>query len=337
MQKKPEVRESAGGAEELYESVSRILRDAERHVLGLEDFAELFGTPAEKIPEASRKIIGSVNFGYRKITGTAENEVLAYVMKRVHSGELSVSGRERKSSWEKGWGKNLEAFLASGGDEKALIPKYIHSRQPVRLHQQYILPEDESFEWDWYRVFRPWLFENHFQDVDTVYEFGCGTGFNLVELARLFPDKRFVGLDWCESSREIVRLLAERCGLPVEGRLFDFFNPDRDMKLEKNSAVLTIGALEQTGRNYGKFTDWLLGSGVKRCVHVEPVLEWYDENHPVDQAAREFHRARGYWQGFPELLRKLEAEGRVEILKEKRSFFGSLYVEGYSQLMWRPK
>ena len=29
-------------------------------------------------------------------------------------------------------------------------------------------------------------------------------------------------------------------------------------------------------------------------------------------------------------------EGRVEILKRKRSHFGSLYLEGYSQLIWRP-
>ena len=72
------------------------------------------------------------------------------------------------------------------------------------------------------------------------------------------------------------------------------------------------------------------------CVHVEPIVEWYDARTPFDEAARAFHKARGYWEGFPWRLHLLDQAGRIEILKQKRSGFGSLYLEGYSQIVWRP-
>jgi hypothetical protein len=49
-----------------------------------------------------------------------------------------------------------------------------------------------------------------------------------------------------------------------------------------------------------------------------------------------YHRKRGYLSGFLPRLKSLEAEGRITILEAKRMFFGSLYHEGYSFVVWRP-
>jgi hypothetical protein len=73
-----------------------------------------------------------------------------------------------------------------------------------------------------------------------------------------------------------------------------------------------------------------------RVVTIEPIVEWYDADDPIDLAAIRFHTARNYWRGFPAKLAALERDGRVEVLARKRSYFGSLYIEGYSQLIWRP-
>jgi hypothetical protein len=100
--------------------------------------------------------------------------------------------------------------------------------------------------------------------------------------------------------------------------------------------VLTVGALEQTGTEWGPFLDWLLAARPMRVVTIEPIVEWYDPDDPVDLAAIRFHTARNYWRGFPAKLAALEEAGRVEVLARKRSYFGSLYIEGYSQLVWRP-
>jgi hypothetical protein len=49
-----------------------------------------------------------------------------------------------------------------------------------------------------------------------------------------------------------------------------------------------------------------------------------------------FHQRRGYWQRFPQVLRDLESRQKVKVLKMKRSFFGSEFIEGYSQTIWKP-
>jgi len=95
--------------------------------------------------------------------------------------------------------------------------------------------------------------------------------------------------------------------------------------------------LEQTGRAYESFLQFLLEASPTLCVHVEPICEWYDENNLIDYVAIKFHKKRKYWENFPNRLRELEDEGKVEIFKMKRPYFGSLYLEGYSQIIWRPR
>jgi hypothetical protein len=36
------------------------------------------------------------------------------------------------------------------------------------------------------------------------------------------------------------------------------------------------------------------------------------------------------------MLQKLAVDGRVEIQRVKRLYFGSLFMEGYSLIVWRP-
>ena len=306
------------------------------HELKLEDFARLFGTAIDDIPDDCRKLIAQHDFRYRKLEGHERDQVLLNVLKRIDSDQFSMAGTAGKARWEKGWSENLESFMEHGHDLSQLVPKYIRPDQPLRLDQNYVVPVDTNFELNWYEVFRLWLFSTYLKDAETVYEFGCGSGFNLAVLSQLYPRKELYGLDWAAASRDIVNELAKTYGWNMKGLLFDFFSPDESVKIADNSVVLTIGALEQTGRDYEPFLQYLLKASPKLCVHVEPILEWYDENNLVDYAAIRFHEKRKYWEGFPGRLKELESEGKVEILKTKRSCFGSLYLEGYSQLVWRP-
>ena len=69
---------------------------------------------------------------------------------------------------------------------------------------------------------------------------------------------------------------------------------------------------------------------------MEPTVELYDETNLVDHLAAKFHKKRGYTQGYLPRLKALEAEKKVEILKVKRTYFGSLFMEGFSFIIWRP-
>ena len=154
-------------------------------------------------------------------------------------------------------------------------------------------------------------------------------------MASLYPEKRYCGLDWAAASKEIVDAMARRYGWQMTGRVFDFFRPDPRLFIEPESVVFTLGALEQTGANWEPFLDYILQFKPALCVHIEPVVEWYSTSAP-DSAAAALHHARGYWSGFFARLLALRAEGRAEILKMKRTGFGSQYIEGYSQIIWRP-
>jgi len=300
------------------------------------DFAELLGIADEDLPAECLDEIERFGFEYRTLNGLERDEVLLKVFRQVDSGTLTVAGKQGKGRWERGWSENLDAFVNSNGDVASLVPKYIRPAQPVRLLQNYVLPLRSEFELRWYHVFRTWLFRQYLTGFDVIYEFGCGSGHNLAALAQMFPQTRLVGLDWAAASRDIVNAMADRHGWKVEGRIFDFFSPDADLEILPNSAVLTIGALEQTGGDYEAFLQYLLRSNAALCVFIEPICEWYDENNLVDYAAIRFHRARKYWTGFPTRLETLQKAGRAVIVKKKRSFFGSLFLEGYSQLIWRP-
>ena len=69
---------------------------------------------------------------------------------------------------------------------------------------------------------------------------------------------------------------------------------------------------------------------------MEPLCELYDPDNLVDYVAYRYHKQRGYLDGYLTRLRQLEAEGRIEILKTQRVYFGNLYHEGYSFIAWRP-
>lgn len=262
---------------------------------------------------------------YRVLEGAEERAVIADVMARIP--QLAKAGDITR--WEKGWSENLEAFRKSG-DPADLRPKYIRDKLPLRHHGRFVEAEDPDAEMKWYEDFRaehitPWL-----SKLSIVYEFGCGSGHNLAFLQERFPGKEIVGLDWSWASVEI----AERLG--VFGRRFDFFNPTVP-NFPVKAGVLTVGAMEQTGpRRWLPFMEELLLAKPSVVVNVEPQMEWYDASNPVDATAIAVHEAKGFWTGFWDWLRAKRREKQVEILQAKRTGFGSLMIEGYNLIVWRP-
>jgi hypothetical protein len=74
----------------------------------------------------------------------------------------------------------------------------------------------------------------------------------------------------------------------------------------------------------------------KLCVHLEPVLELYDEATLFDYLAIRCHTTRNYLKNWLSDIRALEKSGKAEIIEEKRLQFGDRYHEAYSVIAWRP-
>jgi hypothetical protein len=145
-------------------------------------------------------------------------------------------------------------------------------------------------------------------------------------------------LDWVESSVGLINLLAERKKYNLEGQVFNMFSPNKKLNLQKNSAVLTVHALEQLGSNFVKFIDFVIDKSPCVCLNIEPIYELYDKNNLIDHLAMEFHKKRNYLFGFLAYLKKLEKEEKIEILKVQRLQYGScMYHDSYSFVVWKPK
>jgi len=306
-------------------------------VLRLGDFARLFGTSNAEVQRFCYDEILGHDFRYSKLEPMERDEVILRALKRINSVDLPIAGAAGSlKRWEKGWKGNLAEINNPASVESGLIPKYFKKNQPLRLYQEFVKSPNPDFELDWFDVFRRWLFKKYLAKPEQVYEFGCGTGNNLALLGRLFPDKTMYGLDWAVSSKKIVDRLAKIRGWNIQGKIFDFFSPDQSLKMPENSAVLTIDALEQTDSRYEKFLQFLIKKSPAVCIHVEPIVEWYDENNLIDYLAILHHRRRRYLEGFVNRLKSLESQRRIRILKLRRSYFGSTLIEGYSQVIWQP-
>lgn len=297
------------------------------------DLAEILGVDSADLPAECLRRIAERDFTHRALDGPERDAVQSEVTKALEA-ELPVSGPARIEAWERGWGDICDRFERSGGDPEALWPHYFRPGV-MRLRGAYVRPCDPYFERHFVAVLLAWLAHAHLREATAVYEFGCGPGHNLVDLARLLPHARFVGLDWATASQRIVGRFSELLGRDFTARRFDMFEPDPTLVIERSAAVISIGAMEQLGTRFGPFLDFLRTSDAALCVHVEPLHELYDTADPFDALAARYAEKRGYLRGFVPRLQELAAAGEIEIRHLKRHL-GSQFHDGWGTVVWRP-
>ena len=268
------------------------------------------------------------DFRYRRLDRNERDDVIQGILNKLDS--FTKTGAHRHEIWESCWADARTAFDEADNNLVALDPTFLGAHPIVRIGGDFAKPRDPKFETHWFRVMRRWLFERFMPGASRIFEFGCGSGFNLAAAARLFPQAQLTGLDW-------VNQVALTQGYNLKGRRFDFFNPDDSLSLGPDSVILTCAALEQTGRDFTLFSEWLLHQRPKLVLNIEPILEFYDPSSLVDTTAMRYHAQRAYLNGYFSWLKDREREGQVDIILARRLYFGSLYHEAYSVLAWQPR
>ena len=94
-------------------------------------------------------------------------------------------------------------------------------------------------------------------------------------------------------------------------------------------------ALEQLGPRAKAVVEFLLEMRPRRCLHIEPILEFYDPADPVDDIARRYHLARTYPHWLEPTLQQLVQAGKIEILGQGCVRLGNTIHEAYSYIAWR--
>ncbi len=305
-------------------------------ILTLDTLAQSFGTTVDDITDECHDLLQNMDSRYYLVSGIEREKLIADILHRIDDDKQIIGAPERTDKWFKGWKENLDDLRNSDYDLDSLMPKFIRKNQPIRFMGDYIIPSESHFEHVYFNIFRAWLFEKYFSKYDTIYDVGCGSSYNLIELCRRFPDKKVYGFDFVQSSVDIVNDLSKHHGFNTEGRLFNMIEPDFDVQLNDNSVFFTSGAIEQIASKFDNLIDFLLEKKPDLVVHIEPTYEVYDQSLLFDYLAAKFHRKRGYTMGYLPALQKLEAEGKIEIIKIKRLNFGSLFMEGFTNIIWRP-
>ncbi len=306
----------------------------EEKKLGVADFEQLFN---EKITPYLADRIREYDFVYVEADDQERDLLLKKIISFLLDKNVIYSGEHRHNEWEAGWGENLKDLTITSQKE-AMNPKYFGKYNNLRLRQKFIHPVSKDFERNSLWIIVDWLADTYLRKFHTVYEFGCGTGHNLFRIREANPEATLWGCDWAKSSQEIIKKVNESgVDKKIFGKNFDFFKPDQNFRLEPNSAIYTVAALEQVGGRFQEFMAYIIANSPKICIHIEPIAELLDSNNLLDYLSIEYFKKRNYLSGFLTYLRELEKQGKVEILKQSRNYIGSLFIEGYSVVVWRPK
>ncbi len=297
------------------------------------DFAAAFGEmPTPYV--ASR--IDAHDFAYRPLDEDDRDRYIRQIVATLLDGDLVRAGEERRGQWEDGWAAHTDAVDA-GFYRASLVPRYFGKYPVVRWQQELIAPVGRDFEYHSLAAIEDWLFDKYLRKAGHVYEFGCGTAHNLLRVRDVNPTAELWGLDWAVASQRIIARINE-AGIDdkLHGQRFNLFEPDRDFALSDGAAVVTVAALEQLGPRFQSFVAYLLEQRPALCIHIEPIAELLDEGNLLDFLSLAYFKRRNYLSGFLDHLRALEREGRLTIHLARRTSIGSLFIDGYSVVVWSP-
>ena len=297
----------------------------------LEDLKDIIGfdTPFES--SQFSKLVDE-DLLYSDLTNTEAN--LLSILKRIDSGELKKASQDRFNDWSDGWNENLIEYKETGQQE-SLIPKYFRDFGICRFQDKYIRAESPVFVYRVINILRTYIFSKYFKDVSKIYEIGCGTGHHLLRLSELFPNKSLCGLDWTETSSQIIQEINKNNSTNIEYGIFDFNSPDYSLDVPDGSAILTFGALEQIGHNHDKYFSWIFDKNPEIIVNIEGFNELYDQNIMSHYLAHKYHKIRGYLDGYLNYIEKLEEKGLVTIIDKYHVKFGNQYDDSSSYVVWR--
>lgn len=301
------------------------------------DFANSFGEGAENLPKTLLDLIQSEDLALYPLSKSDRDLLLIEIIERIRSDKQIIAAGNRTSAWERGWAENLELFRQNPSSDSALVPKFVRPDLPIRWFKAYYTSNKVNFELSYINILRHYVITKYFTSIDFLYEFGAGTGFNLLHAHRVIPKLKLIGTDFVQPSVDLMNEIGIRRGLPLEACLFNMLSPElEELRLKQNSAVWTFGSLEQLGGHLDPIIDYFVSNRPRICVHIEPIVEFYEDDSLEDYLAKWFQTKRGYSSGLVQILNGYQKKGRIQILKSQRLNFGSLMMEGYNLVVWKP-
>lgn len=304
-----------------------------------ETLVELTGIPFK---DEQRGLIfaGLPELSYSRATPAQEASIFADIEKTIAAKSFRVVGDgDDNAVWSRGWGE-VAAKVAAAEQVtiETLKPQYYHNEVPLRMLGGYVYPHTDYFEYYVGIAVRRQVLLTYLDNPRRLVELGCGTGMNLLLASQLFPEAALAGSDWVQPTLDILATMGKSIGRPIDGTLYDMLTGKgfEDVRIDHETDVLTFHALEQIGDNAGPVLDGLIKRRPRRCMHMEPIVDFYDRSVPFDDIGARYHQSRRYLTGLYPLLKEREVAGDIKIIAERRIPLGNLYHEAYSYVIWSP-
>ena len=264
------------------------------------------------------------------------------ILKTLEDNNIIQAGRKRQTDWLKGWGENLRNFDISN-DIKDLIPKYYNKFPYIRYNSDLFRVNNEDAELNSVRILINYVADIYLKNFEEIIEIGAGTCHHILELSKILKnDPTFYALDWSESTTLIAGRLKEKNHInSIHSFKFDFFNPlwHKEIKLpnKNKSALYSFAALEQIGQEFHNLFNFIKNTiKPKIIIHLEPIAELLPQDQLLSYLSTKYFYKRNYLNGYYSFLKQKEKDGEIVIHEASRMPFGSLFIEGYSLIVWSP-
>ena len=206
-----------------------------KKLIGHQDIAMLLN---DKLSDYVKNKISEYKLAYSPLEKKEEEEVIIKIIDTLLDPFLIYSGPHRLKQWEKGWDQNLKK-LTKEKTTDAVLPHYFGKHEINRLNQTFVKGVSPNYERNIFYVVVDYVFDKYLREFENIYEFGCGTGQNLLKAREVNPSANLYGLDWAKSSQKIIeKMISINLVKNIKGINFDLFKPDKKIKILDNSAVL---------------------------------------------------------------------------------------------------
>ena len=244
------------------------------------------------------------------------------------SENFKIAGEHRKADWEKGW-SGQGVFYSE--DEYNNLPYYFANNTHVRIGGKIYKDCTGFTELNLLRALQAVVVGDALGriKVDSLIEYGCGTGSNIQFLKTLYEKLEFYGADWVQSA--IDKLITNKIVDKKHSVVVNYFDKTTFWAPKLPFIAFTNASLEQSGTRYKEFINYLIDN--KNCagaVHIEPIRELLDTNIPLNKQSYYYAEKRGYLNGFYEYLKTQD----INIIQARDYGIGSKFLSGYQVIVW---
>ena len=316
-----------------------VLEISKKRILEKSDLEKLLPiSPSKRFWEK----ISNYPVSIKELSSVERDNCILNICKKLFDAELIVAGPQRHQDWISGWENNYKSYMDSK-NTKSLIPGYYNKYPYIRFNSELYKVETNETEHNSVRILIEYISDIYLSNYKSIIELGAGSCHHICQLYENMEGiKNYYALDWSNATQKIASALKDNNHIKnISSLNFDFFNPQWDNMLSKpkgeETAIYSFAALEQIGDKFHNLFNFICKElKPNLIIHLEPIGEILPSNELLPYLSNKYFRKRNYLNGYLDFLHEMQNQKKIKIHLKSRMPFGSLYIEGYSLIVWSP-